>query len=337
MLSQAVLDPGRRDRLRLAVVPELRDLRRQAGRDGRRTVPLRDHRYDLDALADAVAPRTKLVYVCHPNNPTGTMNTRAELDAFFERVPDDVLAVVDQAYFEYIDDPDYPDAVAEYFEGGRRVVVLRTFSKIYGLAGLRVGYAVGPRDVCAAMAKVRRPFDVTTTAQVAALASLDDAGEIARRRALNAAGPRASSRAILARARARARPPAPSATSSTSSSARTRPPLFERLLREGVIVRPLARLRRADGDPRLGRDARRARVPRRGARPHPAAELGVGRVERGDVLGDPLLELRVARRLSTPSAPRMASSAVGPRRAAAGRSRASVLLAAEREIEPSGV
>ena len=83
-----------------------------------------------------------------------------------------MLVVIDQAYFEYIDRDDYPDAVEAYFKNGRRVVVLRTFSKIYGLAGLRVGYAVGPEDVCEAMAKVRRPFDVTTTAQVAALASL---------------------------------------------------------------------------------------------------------------------------------------------------------------------
>src|SRR5581483_11376879 len=98
----------------------------------------------------------KIVYVCHPNNPTGTMNTKAELDEFFDRVPPDVLVVVDQAYAEYIEREDYPDAVAAYFRGGRRVVVLRTFSKIYGLAGLRVGYAVGPWDVCAAMAKLRR-------------------------------------------------------------------------------------------------------------------------------------------------------------------------------------
>src|SRR5206468_4343683 len=111
-----------------------------------------------------------------------------ELEAFFERVPEHVLVVVDQAYFEYIDSPDYPDAVEECFKHGRRAVVLRTFSKIYGLAGLRVGYAVGPREVCAAMTKTRRPFDVTTTAQVAAIASLDDPAQIARQRELNTDG-----------------------------------------------------------------------------------------------------------------------------------------------------
>src|SRR5205085_3527809 len=100
-----------------------------------RKVPLREHRYDLAAILDAVGPRTKLVYVCHPNNPTGTANGRSELLAFLDRVPEHVLVVLDQAYFEYIDDPDYADGVAEIFKDGRPVVDLRTFSNIYGLPG----------------------------------------------------------------------------------------------------------------------------------------------------------------------------------------------------------
>jgi len=200
------------------------------------TVPLADHRYDLEALLAAITPRTKLVYICQPNNPTGTMNTTDELDAFFAAVPDDVLTVVDQAYFEYIDRPDYADAVERYLKAGRRVVVLRTFSKIYGLAGLRVGYAVGPSDVCAAMAKVRRPFDVTTPAQVAALASLDDAAELARRRAVNAEG--------LVRLESALRDhgfdPVPSVGNFLYVETGDGQALFEQLLREGIIVRPLA-------------------------------------------------------------------------------------------------
>ena len=152
-----------------------------------RTVPLRDHRYDLDAMLEAIGPRTKLVYVCHPNNPTGTMNTRSELDAFLDRVSEHVLTVLDQAYYEYIDDPEYVDGL-EYLKAGRRVVVLRTFSKIYGLAGLRIGYAVAPAAIVTAIGKVRRAFDVTTPAQEAALASLDSPDELARRRAANAEG-----------------------------------------------------------------------------------------------------------------------------------------------------
>jgi len=148
-------------------------------------VPLRDDRFDLEAIHDAITPLTKLVFIAAPNNPTGTTSTRAELDAYFARVPAHVLTVLDQAYFEYVEDPDYPDAVEEYAKAGHRVLVLRTFSKIYGLAGLRVGYGIGPEDVITAIGRVRRAFDVTSLGQEAALASLDDTTELARRRAAN--------------------------------------------------------------------------------------------------------------------------------------------------------
>jgi histidinol-phosphate aminotransferase len=236
MLSQAILDPGDEVVCGWPSFPSYVIYARKQGA-APVTVPLNEYRYDLDALLAAVTPRTKLVYICHPNNPTGTMNTADELDAYFDRVPEHVLTVVDQAYFEYIDRPDYPDAVERYLKAGRRVVVLRTFSKIYGLAGLRIGYAVGPRAVCAAMAKVRRPFDLTTPAQVAALASVSEADEIARRRAVNVDG--------LARLEAVVRShglePVPSVGNfiyvETGDDANA---LFERLLHEGVIVRPLA-------------------------------------------------------------------------------------------------
>jgi histidinol-phosphate aminotransferase len=200
-------------------------------------VPLRDHRYDLDALLAAVTPRTKLVYVCHPNNPTGTMNSRAEIDAFLDRVPDHVLTVLDQAYLEYIDDPEYPDGIAEYFRPGRRVVVVRTFSKIYGLAGLRVGYGVGPAEVMAELAKVRRAFDVAATAQAGALAGLSDTAELERRRRANAEG-RVRLEEIL---RGHGLEPAGPAVANfvyveTGGDGRV---LFDQLLRQGVIVRPL--------------------------------------------------------------------------------------------------
>jgi histidinol-phosphate aminotransferase len=237
LLSQAALAPG--DEV-VCGWPSFPSYVIYAAKQGAviRRVPLADHRYDLDALLAAVSSRTKLVYVCHPNNPTSTMNTRTELDALFERVPEHVLVVVDQAYFEYIERDDYPDAIATYFQAGRRVAVLRTFSKIYGLAGLRVGYAVAPADVCAAMVKVRRPFDLTTTAQEAALASLDDEDELDTRRRLNSDG-LVELASILGR---HGLEPAPGAVGNfvyvdlgVDSG-----PFCEQLLAEGVIVRPLA-------------------------------------------------------------------------------------------------
>jgi histidinol-phosphate aminotransferase len=201
-----------------------------------RTIPLKNGRYDLDAMLDAVGPRTKIVYVCHPNNPTGTTNTRAELDAYFERIPDHVLTVLDQAYFEYIDDPDYPDGIEAYLKQGRRIVVLRTLSKIYGLAGLRIGYALAPAPIVTAIGKVRRAFDITTPAQEAALASLDSPGELERRRKANDEG-RPELEAIL---RAHGLDPLGPAVANflfTEVGEDSRP-FFERLLREGVIVRP---------------------------------------------------------------------------------------------------
>jgi histidinol-phosphate aminotransferase len=200
------------------------------------TVPLRDHRYDLDAMLEAITPRTKLIYVCHPNNPTGTMNTRRELEAYFERVPEHVLTVLDQAYLEYIDDADYPNGIVEYVKAGRRAIVLRTFSKIYGLAGLRVGYAIGPATVVTALGKVRRAFDITMPAQEAALASLDDGGELERRRLANTEQrPRVEQ--IL---REHGFEPAVPAVANFvyAEVGEDSRPLFERLLREGVIVRP---------------------------------------------------------------------------------------------------
>jgi histidinol-phosphate aminotransferase len=200
-------------------------------------VPLRDDRLDLEAMLAAITPRTKLVHIATPNNPTGTMTGRAELDAWFERVPEHVLTVVDQAYLEYIEAPDYPDAVAEYLAAGRRVLVLRTFSKIYGLAGLRVGYGVGPADVITGIGKIRRAFDVNTQAQVAALASLDDEAELARRRRLTGEGRATLEQTLREHGLAPAGPAV--ANFLYVEVGEHAASLFEALLRQGAIVRPL--------------------------------------------------------------------------------------------------
>jgi histidinol-phosphate aminotransferase len=201
-----------------------------------RTVALREGRYDLEAMLEAIGPRTKIAYLCLPNNPTGTTNTTAELDAWFERVPEHVLTVLDQAYAEYIDDPDYPDGVEGYLKRGRRVVVLRTFSKIYGLAGLRVGYALAPAPIVTAIGKVRRAFDITTPAQEAALASLDSREELNRRRRANGAGREELEWILRERGLDPARPAV--ANFLFAEVGEDSRPFFEQLLREGVIVRP---------------------------------------------------------------------------------------------------
>jgi histidinol-phosphate aminotransferase len=201
-------------------------------------VPLTDHRYDVERILAAISERTKIVYLCNPNNPTGTMIPRADVEAYFARVPEHVLTVLDEAYFEYIAEPDYPDGIEEHVKAGRDVLVLRTFSKIYGLAGLRVGYGIGPREVVDSVKRVRNAFDVTQPAQDAAVASLGDPGELARRRAFNA-----EARAQLVELCAgldltlAPRPVANFVYAEVGEDAR---PVFDALLREGVIVRPLA-------------------------------------------------------------------------------------------------
>ncbi|HIE53435.1 MAG TPA: histidinol-phosphate transaminase [Armatimonadetes bacterium] len=150
-------------------------------------VPLRNFTSDLEAMAARLTPRTKLIFVANPNNPTGTMNTRDEVERLLDRVPDHVLVVLDEAYYEYVDDPDYPDSL-QYVREGRNVIVLRTFSKIYALAGLRVGYGLARPDLIGYLNQVREPFNVNSLAQVAALASLQDPEQVERARRMNREG-----------------------------------------------------------------------------------------------------------------------------------------------------
>ncbi len=132
------------------------------------------YRIDLDAMARAINPRTRIVYVCNPNNPTGTMVTAAELARFMRHVPGGVLVVLDDAYAEMADSPEFPDSLAYVREGRTNVVVLRTYSKVYGLAGIRIGYGFGHRDTIAPMFKVKQAFNVNSVAQAAGIAALED-------------------------------------------------------------------------------------------------------------------------------------------------------------------
>jgi histidinol-phosphate aminotransferase len=147
-------------------------------------VPLRDWTHDLDAMARAVTAATRLVFVANPNNPTGTHVGQAALERFLRSVPPELIVVLDEAYAEYADASDYPDGIALRHEHDN-VVVVRTFSKIYGLAGFRVGYAVMSEQLAGYVNRVRPPFNVSSLAQAAAVAALGDVAHVERSRALN--------------------------------------------------------------------------------------------------------------------------------------------------------
>lgn len=182
-VCQAGLEPG--DEV-VVPWPSFPSFVRDAQKRGARpvTVPLRDGGIDLDAVAAAIGPRARLVFLATPNNPTGLALDPRGLRAFVDAVPPHVLPVIDEAYLEYLE-PGSGDAVDDLLRAGRRVLAIRTFSKMYGLAGLRVGYGVGPADVIDPMRRVQRGYDVSSAAQAAALACLGEEEEVARRRALN--------------------------------------------------------------------------------------------------------------------------------------------------------
>ncbi len=194
-------------------------------------------RHDLPAMAAAVTGKTALVFIGNPNNPTGTWVAREELKAFLASLPSRVVPVLDEAYFEYARDlPDFPDGV-ELFRGGIPLCVLRTFSKVYGLAGLRLGYGVVPPEVAALYERVRQPFNVNRAAQAAALAALEDEEFVSRAAALN----RAEMERITRELAVLGVPALPSAGNFLlfSLGERLGKDVFARLLRRGVIVRPV--------------------------------------------------------------------------------------------------
>ena len=191
--------------------------------------------YDLDALHAAVNEQTKLVYVTNPNNPTGGMVDREALQRFLDTLPERVVCVLDEAYFEYVADPGYPDGALE-LQRGRRIVALRTFSKIYGLAGLRVGYGLMPVDLAEACVKVKGAFDVSAVAQAAALGSLSAGDEIARRREQTVRERDALAQAL----QQRGLEPMPSVANFLCLEVGDGLQVAAALEREGVIVRGLA-------------------------------------------------------------------------------------------------
>lgn len=197
-----------------------------------RKVPLRDYRQDVPAMLDAMGARTRMAVLCSPLNPTGTTVSRAELEEMLECLPRDVLLVLDEAYVEYVTDPGHPDALG-YFFGNPRLVITRTFSKAYGLAGLRVGYAVCDPTVREALEKVKLPFNVNRIAQEAALAALEDEEHVRRSREANERGKERLYRLFDELGMAYV----PTQANFILVENGPYPDLFLRLLRRGVIVR----------------------------------------------------------------------------------------------------
>lgn len=142
-------------------------------------IPLKDYTYDLEAMAKAIGGKTKLIFLCNPNNPTGTIFTDKAFDSFLKNVPKNVIVVIDEAYSEYVECKDYPKSI-DYVKEGKSIIVLRTFSKIYGLAGLRVGYGIARPEIINYLNLVKLPFNVNRLAQGAATASLEDSEQIKR-------------------------------------------------------------------------------------------------------------------------------------------------------------
>ena len=196
-------------------------------------VPVKDMRFDLPAMREKITDRTKIVYICNPNNPTGSIVGRSETDEFMKSIPEDVLVVFDEAYFEYVTDQDYVSGL-EYLAQGKNVIVLRTFSKIYGLAGLRIGYGITTPEIAGAVNRVREPFNVNLLAQTAAVGALEDKEHLQKSRELNIIG-----RDYLYQEFSRmGLPYVPTEANFIFVDVKREcRPLFNALLKEGVIVR----------------------------------------------------------------------------------------------------
>ena len=199
-------------------------------------VPAKDWGHDLEAMAAAIRPDTRMVFLANPNNPTGTSFTDNELRAFLANVPENVLVVLDEAYFEYVEEDDHPDGLA-VLDSYPNLVVTRTFSKAYGLAGARVGYAVSSPEIAGVLNRLRQPFNVSSLAEAAAVAVLNDERYLQRSREINRSG----LKAVTAGLKSLSFDFIPSrgnfVTFDTGGDAGV---YYQRLLQQGVIVRPVA-------------------------------------------------------------------------------------------------
>jgi histidinol-phosphate aminotransferase len=194
--------------------------------------PSPDYQQNLDATLDAITAKTRIIFIPNPNNPTGTLILQRAIDGFISRVPDSIIVVFDEAYFEFLDDP--PDTL-RFVRDGRNVVVLRTFSKIHGLAGLRIGYAIAPAEMTVVLHKTRQPFNVNSVAQAGAIAALDDEAHLRETKRVIDEG-----RAYLQKQFAEMQIPfVPAAANFIMVKVGDGCAVFQKLLQRKIIVRPL--------------------------------------------------------------------------------------------------
>ena len=197
--------------------------------------PMPDYTHDLRDMYTRITEKTKIIFIANPNNPTGTMVSRNEFEWFLDKVPEDILVLMDEAYFEYVDDKDYPNSL-EYQNTGKSIITVRTFSKIYGLAGLRLGYGVAHQDIISNMQRVRQPFNTNSLSQVGAIAALDDAEHIERTKRVNNEG----LTYVTNELEKLDIPYVPSFANFVLIDLNDNPmPAYNSLLKEGVIVRPV--------------------------------------------------------------------------------------------------
>jgi len=199
-----------------------------------KVVPMKNLTHDLEAMGEATTANTRIVFLANPNNPTGTSFKKKAWEKFLGRVGPETLIVVDEAYFEYVTDPEYPNSI-EYQTDGRMIITFRTFSKLYGLAGLRLGYAVGPKEVIGFMHRVRQPFNVNSIAQWGAIAALDDTEHVQRSLETNRAGMEYLTREVEKMGLEHV----PSQANFILLRVGDGAAIFQKLLQRGVIVRPM--------------------------------------------------------------------------------------------------
>ncbi len=199
-------------------------------------VPMRSgFRYDLEAMAGRISPRTRIIFLANPDNPTGTAFCRKELDSFLSRVPPDCFVVLDEAYFEYVEWPDYPNGM-DYFRKMPNLVVLRTYSKIYGLAGIRLGYGIMQSQLTSYLHRTRMPFNLTSLSQAAGIAALDDLEHVRTTRETTRRGLRYLEEELR---KLGVTVPTSYANFVFADFGRPAGPVYEQLLRRGIITRPI--------------------------------------------------------------------------------------------------